>query len=171
MDFPRDVSADELLWPLHPGGGCSKITSESSRLAFRNAVTMSISAQTQVGFCATKLMIRLMDKILHELIYLKYGIYGTILYLGHTEFCPSTVALIASGGTLLDLNFRSPRPTSQSKLPHATNRAVARKVSPSFKPKLGEFSHPDLVCHLASPSSQVWMVTSSAVDRQDSPKP
>ena len=24
-----------------------------------------------------------MDKILHDLIYLNYGIYGTILYLGH----------------------------------------------------------------------------------------
>ena len=35
--------------------------------------------------------IRLLDKILHDLIYLNYGIYGTILYLGHAEFCPSTV--------------------------------------------------------------------------------
>ena len=35
--------------------------------------------------------IRLMDKILHELVYLNYGIYGTVLYLGHAELCPSTV--------------------------------------------------------------------------------
>ena len=34
-----------------------------------------------------------MDKILHDLIYLNYGIYGTILYLGHAEFCPSTVVM------------------------------------------------------------------------------
>ena len=34
-----------------------------------------------------------MDKILHDLIYLNYGIYGTILYLGHAGFCPSTVLL------------------------------------------------------------------------------
>ena len=26
-----------------------------------------------------------MDKILHDLIYLNYGIYGTLLYLGHAE--------------------------------------------------------------------------------------
>ena len=32
-----------------------------------------------------------MDKILHYLIYLNYGIYGTIIYLGHAGFCPSTV--------------------------------------------------------------------------------
>ena len=37
--------------------------------------------------------LRLMDKILHDIIYLNYGIYGTILYLGHAECCPSTVAL------------------------------------------------------------------------------
>ena len=34
-----------------------------------------------------------MDKILHDLIYLNYGIlwYYTTVYLGHAEFCPSTV--------------------------------------------------------------------------------
>ena len=36
-----------------------------------------------------------MDKILHDLIYLSYGIYGTILYLGHAKFCPSAVSLEA----------------------------------------------------------------------------
>ena len=36
-----------------------------------------------------------MDKILHDLVYLNYGIYGTRLYLGHAEFCPSTVGLHA----------------------------------------------------------------------------
>ena len=34
-----------------------------------------------------------MDKTLHDLKYLNYGICGTILYLGHAEFCPSTVSL------------------------------------------------------------------------------
>ena len=34
----------------------------------------------------TRIVIRLMDKILRDLIYLSYGIYGTILYLGHAEF-------------------------------------------------------------------------------------
>ena len=38
-------------------------------------------------------MIRLMDKLLHDLIDLNYGVYGTILYLGHAEFCPSTVRI------------------------------------------------------------------------------
>ena len=33
-----------------------------------------------------------MDNILHDLIYLNYGIYGTIVYLGHAEICPSTVS-------------------------------------------------------------------------------
>ena len=37
-----------------------------------------------------------MDKILHDLIYLSYGIYGTMLYLCHAEFCPSTVVLLFS---------------------------------------------------------------------------
>ena len=36
-------------------------------------------------------MTRLMDKIRHDLIYLHYGIYGAMLYLGHAEFCPSAV--------------------------------------------------------------------------------
>ena len=35
-----------------------------------------------------------MDKILHDVIYLNYGIYGTILYLGHAEFCPATVGFL-----------------------------------------------------------------------------
>ena len=35
-----------------------------------------------------------MDKILHDLMYLNYGIYGTILYWGHAEFCPSTVVMV-----------------------------------------------------------------------------
>ena len=39
--------------------------------------------------------LRSMDKILHDLLYLSYGIYGTILCLGHAdghaEFCPSAV--------------------------------------------------------------------------------
>ena len=47
--------------------------------------------------CSSKLHeIRLMDKTLHDLN-LNYGIYGTILYLGHAEFCPSTVCLGALG--------------------------------------------------------------------------
>ena len=33
-----------------------------------------------------------MDKILRDLVYLNYRIYGTIIYLGHADFCPSTVA-------------------------------------------------------------------------------
>ena len=36
-----------------------------------------------------------MDKILHDLIYLNYGVYGTILYLGHAEFCPSAEGILA----------------------------------------------------------------------------
>ena len=32
-----------------------------------------------------------MDKILHDFIYRNKGVYGTILYLGHAEFCPLTV--------------------------------------------------------------------------------
>ena len=36
--------------------------------------------EPETGIC------RLMDKILHDLICLNYGIYGTILYLGHAEF-------------------------------------------------------------------------------------
>ena len=44
----------------------------------------------QLGFRVGS--IRLMDKILHDLIYLNFG-NGTILYLGHAEFCPSTVGL------------------------------------------------------------------------------
>ena len=35
-----------------------------------------------------------MDKILHDFIYLNYGVYGTILYLGQAGFCPSTVSLL-----------------------------------------------------------------------------
>ena len=34
-----------------------------------------------------------MDKILHDLIYLNYGISGTLLYFGHAGFCPSTVVI------------------------------------------------------------------------------
>ena len=34
-----------------------------------------------------------MDKILHDLVYLNYRIYGTIIYLGHAEYCPSAVSL------------------------------------------------------------------------------
>ena len=40
--------------------------------------------------------LRLMDKILHDLVYLNYGIYGTSIYLDHAEFCPSTV--VGNGG-------------------------------------------------------------------------
>ena len=63
-------------------------------------------------------MIRLMDKIrvkakgfrvegcwgiLHDLIYLNYGIYGIILYLGHADFCPSTVCCQRGRNTWEDL--------------------------------------------------------------------
>ena len=41
-----------------------------------------------------------MDKILHDLIYLNYGIYGTIIYLSHAEFCPSTVWIALAEGSL-----------------------------------------------------------------------
>ena len=43
-------------------------------------------------------LIRLMDKILHDLRYLNYGIDGAILCLGHAEFCPSTVFPIFDWG-------------------------------------------------------------------------
>ena len=43
------------------------------------------------GFMRVEDAYEWMDKILHDLIYLNYGIYGTILSLGHAEFCPSAV--------------------------------------------------------------------------------
>ena len=38
-------------------------------------------------------VLRLMDKILHDLISLNYGICGAMLHLGHADFCPSTASL------------------------------------------------------------------------------
>ena len=38
-----------------------------------------------------------MVQILHDLIYLNYGVDGTILYLRHAECCPSTVGVAPIG--------------------------------------------------------------------------
>ena len=83
---PGDSCPTKPLLHNRPGTATNTLTLLDPVLAITPQCPCDHHANRLCRCHQSRTVLRRMDKILHDLVYLHYGIYGTIICLGHAEF-------------------------------------------------------------------------------------